>query len=220
MVQKNVIIVAGGKGLRMKQSRPKQFLMLHGKPVIVHTIEAFLKFDPAIFITLVIGKSSWNIWNDIHKEYLPGIKVTLAEGGETRFQSVKSGLETVHSGLVAIHDAVRPLVSEDIIAASFKRAEETGSGIVMVPLKDSIRKKDGEFTRAEDRTHFFSVQTPQTFQVDLIKEAFAQEEVPTFTDDASVYEAAGMKVSLVIGDYKNLKITTPEDLLIAEALMK
>lgn len=204
----------------MEQPQPKQFLMIHGKPIIVHTIEAFLRFDPDISTTVVIGKNFFDIWRDIHNTFLPGVNVLLAEGGNSRFQSVKSGLATVHEGLVAIHDAVRPLISEEVIASSFKRAEETGSGVVMVPLKDSVRRQQGEFTITEDRSLFFLVQTPQTFRVDLIKKAFEQEEMPVFTDDASVYESAGMQVSPVMGDYKNLKITTPEDLLVAEALIK
>lgn len=205
--------------MRMGQPEPKQFLKIKGKPIIVHTVEAFLHYDPRISITVVLSKDQFDAWREIYDTYLADVNVTLAKGGSTRFQSVRSGLSTIAEGLVAIHDAVRPMISSQIIDASYKSAEATGSGVVMVPLKDSIRKKVANNTQAEDRALFYAVQTPQTFRVDLIKRAFEQQEQPTFTDDASVYEAAGMTVTPVIGDYKNLKITTPEDLLIAEALM-
>jgi 2-C-methyl-D-erythritol 4-phosphate cytidylyltransferase len=220
MVSKSVIIVAGGSGTRMKQYLPKQFLMMKGKPIVVHTIEAFYRYDPTISVVLVLPTSHLETWKDIHIEYLEGRKITLAIGGATRFQSVKSGLEQVETGLVAIHDAVRPLVSEEIISASFDAAEKTGSGVVMVPAKDSIREKKGEHTTARDRSDILMVQTPQTFQVDLIKKAFQVEESPSFTDDASVYEANNHTVTPVSGDYRNIKITTPVDLQIAETLLK
>ena len=133
---------------------------------------------------------------------------------------MKSGLDQVDKGLVAIHDAVRPMISSEVIGASFDLAEAKGSGVVMVPLKDSIREKGDGGTVARDRSLYYAVQTPQTFQVELIKQAFAQEESPLFTDDASVYEASGKKVEVVEGDYRNIKITTPEDLILAEALLK
>lgn len=219
MRQRSAVIVAGGKGLRMKSALPKQFMLLNGKPIVIHTIEAFLQFDPDIQIVLVLQESLFEVWAGIHQTYLPHTEVHLAAGGDTRFQSVKSGLQRVGGGIVAIHDAVRPLISTEVISASFKSAEEFGSGVVMVPLKDSIRRREGTLTQAADRSSFLLVQTPQTFQVALIKQAFEQEEQPVFTDDASVYEAAGMQVSVVMGDYQNIKITTSEDLSIAEALM-
>lgn len=221
MTQKSVIIVAGGSGTRMKQPLPKQFLMLAEKPLLVHTIEAFLAFDPGIRIILVLPGDNLSIWEGIRSRYFQSLRIENVEGGVSRFQSVKAGLSQVHSGLVAIHDAVRPLISPLIISESFNKAKETGSGVVMVPLKDSIRQIiNAGLTNAEDRSRFYLVQTPQTFKVELIKRAFELEESESFTDDATVFEANGGKVTPVMGDYRNIKITTPEDLQIAEALMK
>ena len=219
-MRKHVIIVAGGSGSRMQQALPKQFIEILGKPIMVHTIEAFLAYDPSIHIVLVLPEVHLPTWNDLKTKYLSSQKISTAFGGATRFQSVKSGLDQVDKGLVAIHDAVRPMISSEVIGASFDLAEAKGSGVVMVPLKDSIREKGDGGTVARDRSLYYAVQTPQTFQVELIKQAFAQEESPLFTDDASVYEASGKKVEVVEGDYRNIKITTPEDLILAEALLK
>ena len=218
-MQKSVIIVAGGSGTRMQQSLPKQFIEILEKPIVVHTIEAFLAYDPSISVVLVLPEPHFDTWKGLADRFFPAINIQIESGGATRFQSVKSGLSVIHEGLVAIHDAVRPLISPQVIAASFLSAEEKGSGVVMVPLKDSIRRKIQDKTVAEDRASFFAVQTPQTFQVARIKKAFEQKELETFTDDASVYENAGMQVSSVTGEYTNLKITTPEDLILAEAIM-
>lgn len=221
MPEKSVIIVAGGSGTRMELAVPKQFLMMAGKPILIHTIEAFLNYDPAIRLILVLPKDHLETWEDIQIEYLSNKEVTVVAGGNSRFQSVKAGLSVVTTGLVAIHDGVRPLIPEEVIAASFDAAEKTGSGVAMVKVKDSIRKRDASgSTQARDRSRYLAVQTPQTFRADLIKKAFEQEESDWFTDDATVYECSGQKVTLVNGDYRNFKITTLEDLLIAEALLK
>ena len=220
-MRKHVIIVAGGSGSRMQQALPKQFIEILGKPIMVHTIEAFLSYDPSIHIVLVLPEAHLPTWTELKAKYLSSQDVSIAFGGATRFQSVLSGLNQVDNGLVAIHDAVRPMISKEVIGSSFELAEAKGSGVVMVPLKDSIREKgDGGGTIARDRSLYYAVQTPQTFQVQLIKQAFAQEESPLFTDDASVYEANGKQVEVVSGDYRNIKITTPEDLILAEALLK
>ncbi|WP_258100754.1 2-C-methyl-D-erythritol 4-phosphate cytidylyltransferase [Marinoscillum pacificum] len=219
-MRKHVIIVAGGSGSRMKQALPKQFIEILGKPIMVHTIEAFLAYDPSIHIVLVLPEAHLPTWTELKAKYLSSQDVSIAFGGATRFQSVKSGLNQVDNGLVAIHDAVRPMISKEVIRSSFELAEAKGSGVVMVPLKDSIREKGDGGTVARDRSLYYAVQTPQTFRVELIKQAFAQEESPLFTDDASVYEASGKQVEVVSGDYRNIKITTPEDLILAEALLK
>ena len=218
-MQKSVIIVAGGSGTRMQQSLPKQFIEILEKPIVVHTIEAFLAYDRSIFVVLVLPTHYFDTWKALADRFFPTVNIHVVAGGATRFQSVKSGLSVIDRGLVAIHDAVRPLISPQVIAESFLSAEEKGSGVVMVPLKDSIRRKTEGETLAENRADFFAVQTPQTFQVAQIKKAFEQNELDTFTDDASVYESAGMPVSPVVGEYTNIKITTPEDLIIAEAMM-
>lgn len=191
-----------------------------GKPLLVYTVEAFLDYDPSIQIVLVLPKDHFDTWNQIKDKHLSNATISLATGGETRFQSVREGLNMVDGDLVAIHDAVRPLVSMEVIHSCFESALATGSGVAMVPLKDSIREVSGENTVARNRENFFTVQTPQTFQVPLIKRAFERKEMSTFTDDASVFEAAGMNVSKVEGSYDNIKITTPEDLILAEALFK
>ena len=219
-MRKHVIIVAGGSGSRMKQALPKQFIEILGKPIMVHTIEAFLAYDPSIHIVLVLPEAHLPTWTELKAKYLSSQDVSIAFGGATRFQSVLSGLNQVDNGLVAIHDAVRPMISKEVIGSSFDLAMTKGSGVVMVPLKDSIREKGEDGTVARDRSLYYAVQTPQTFQVELIKQAFAQEESPLFTDDASVYEASGKQVEVVSGDYRNIKITTPEDLILAEALLK
>ncbi len=218
-MRKSVIIVAGGSGTRMGLAIPKQFASIHGKPILVYTIEAFLNYDPNITVVLVLPEVHIPTWQEIKREFLPNQNVLIAQGGSSRFQSVKSGLASISEGLVAIHDAVRPMVSNQVIADCFEMAEQTGSGVAMVSLKDSIRKKVTDLTQSVNRSDYFIVQTPQTFRVELIKKAFEVEENESFTDDASVYEYSGGSVHQVTGDYKNIKITTPEDLILAEAFL-
>lgn len=212
------IIVAGGQGLRMGSDTPKQFLDLAGKPVLVRTLEAFYSFDPSISIILALPKAHFDLWEELKQQYLPDVPLTVTEGGETRFHSVKNGLQLIErDGLVAIHDAVRPLVDHRIIAAAYESALEHGAAIVTVPLKDSIRELSGKSSRAVPRDHYRLVQTPQVFQSDLIKQAYKQVYRSEFTDDASVVEGLGHQVSLVEGSYLNIKITTPEDLELAKS---
>jgi len=215
------LIVAGGKGTRIKSKLPKQFLELKGKPILIHTLEAFYRYSENITIILVLPEDDFAIWNDICKKYNFTRPVILQKGGETRFQSVKNGLEKIEgNGLVAIHDGVRPLVSEDIIGASFRLAAVHQSAVAAVRLKESIRMTDQDNTKAMDRSRFRLIQTPQTFSLELIKQAYQLKEDPTMTDDASVVEKLGHTISLFEGSYENIKITTPEDLIVAEALMK
>lgn len=221
MACNSVIIVAGGSGSRMNQKIPKQFTKIHDVPVLVYTINAFLDFDSKIKIVLVLPKDHFSTWASIQTQFLPQVPITTVAGGKTRFQSVRNGLAEITDGTVAIHDAVRPCIAPAIILQSFEAANEHGSGIVCVPLKESIRQIDGQKSKLMDRTHFKSVQTPQTFQVKLIKKAFESGEEEFFTDDASVYEyALKEQVVLVQGAYENIKITTPEDLEIAALFLK
>lgn len=215
------LIVAGGKGTRFKSHLPKQFLELNGLPVLMHTINAFHRYSATIKIILVLSEGDMTRWKDLCIQYHFNIpSLMLQKGGETRFQSVKRGLEKIEGdGLVAIHDGVRPLVSEDIIGASFRLAAVHKSAVAAVRLKDSIRITDKDRTRAVDRSQFRLIQTPQTFDVALIKKAYELKEDPDMTDDASVAERAGHMISLFEGSYENLKITTQEDLIIAEALL-
>ncbi len=214
------LIVAGGKGTRIKSKVPKQFLELDGKPVLIHTIEAFLRYSKDIRIILVLPEEDFPIWTALSAKFGFNTPITLQKGGDTRFQSVRSGLSKIEGeGLVAIHDGVRPLVSADIIAASFRLAAVHQSAVAAVRLKESIRVTDQDTTKAADRSRFRLIQTPQTFDVGLIKNAYEMKEDLTLTDDASVAEHGGHSISLFEGSYENIKITTAEDLVIAEALL-
>jgi 2-C-methyl-D-erythritol 4-phosphate cytidylyltransferase len=214
------LIVAGGKGTRIKSALPKQFLELNGKPMLFYTIEAFLNYSSAISIILVLPEEDFKIWEAICEKFDFARPIILQKGGESRFQSVKNGLDKIEGeGLVAIHDGVRPLVSADLIAASFRLAAVHGSAVAAVRLKESIRMTDQDNTKAVDRSRFRIIQTPQTFDLQLIKKAYQMKEDPSLTDDASVAEKSGHVISLFEGSYKNIKITTPEDLAVADALV-
>jgi len=217
------ILVAGGSGSRMGNAVPKQFLELAGKPILLHTVEKFLAYSSEIRLVLVLPEADFGRWERLAGQ-LPETRhpVAVVAGGAARFQSVRNGLKAVEGdGLVAVHDAVRPLVSVEVIRRTFAAAAEFGNGVAAVAAKDSVRQigPDGQNT-ALDRATLRLIQTPQTFRISLLKKAFEQPESPLFTDDASVVEAAGFAVHLVEGSYENLKITTPEDLVVAEALLR
>lgn len=214
------IIVAGGKGTRMRSATPKQFMLLNGLPVLMHTINAFLRYSKDITIILVLPEDDFATWQSICKQHNFNPALILQHGGETRFQSVKNGLAKIEGdGLVAIHDGVRPLVSEDIIGASFRLAAVHKTAVAAVRLKESIRVTDQDNTKAADRSKFRLIQTPQTFDVALIRKAYEIKDEPSLTDDASVAERSGNVISLFEGSYENIKITTSEDLILAEALL-
>jgi 2-C-methyl-D-erythritol 4-phosphate cytidylyltransferase len=215
------LIVAGGKGTRIRSKIPKQFLELNGLPVLMHTILAFYRYSEKIIIILVLPEDDFSTWELLCNQYNFHKPLILQRGGDSRFQSVKSGLDKIEGdGLVAIHDGVRPMVNEDIIGASFRLAAVHQSAVAAVRLKESIRITDQDHTKAVDRSRFRLIQTPQTFRVPLIKDAYKQKEDPSLTDDASVAERAGIPISLFEGSYENIKITTNEDLVIAEALLR
>lgn len=219
-MKKYAIIVAGGTGKRMGESLPKQFLKLGGTPILIHTLQAFNIADPEIELIITLPKEEIQFWDELNVWHQNYITHKVVAGGESRFHSVKNALEHVDEGLVAIHDGVRPFVSPDIIYESFKLASEKQAVITAVKMKDSVRQltEDGK-SKNIDRSTLRMVQTPQTFSVDLLKSAYNTEFKNHFTDDASVVEAYGKDVSLIEGDYRNIKITTPEDLVIAEALL-
>lgn len=218
-MRKYAIIVAGGSGSRMQSQLPKQFLQLNGKPILMHTLEAFSFRE--IQITLVLPAEQVQHWEELCERNSFTVPHRTIHGGETRFHSVKNGLNSIEEkgGLVAIHDGVRPLISREIISRSFDQAQAHGNAITSVPLKDSLREISSEANQAVDRSKFRLVQTPQTFQLDLIKEAFETPYKDTFTDDAAVFENMGHSIHLIDGDYRNIKITTPEDLLVAESFL-
>jgi 2-C-methyl-D-erythritol 4-phosphate cytidylyltransferase len=214
------LIVAGGKGIRIRSALPKQFLTIGGLPILMHTISAFNQYSSSIPIILVLPEDDFSTWHTLVEKHAFTRPVILQAGGDTRFQSVRLGLSRIEGpGLVAIHDGVRPLVSQDIIGASFRLAAVHKSAVAAVRLKESIRMTDQDTTVAVDRSRFRVIQTPQTFDVDLIKKAYQIREEPDLTDDASVAERSGHRISLFEGSYENLKVTTPEDLVVAEALL-
>ncbi|GAB4046368.1 2-C-methyl-D-erythritol 4-phosphate cytidylyltransferase [Spirosoma litoris] len=209
------IIVAGGSGSRMKSDVPKQFLLLKGKPILQHTIERFLEVLPASQLILVLPAKEQTIWETLCQEHNFHPPIQTANGGATRFQSVRNGLNTIGAseGLVAVHDGVRPFVSPAIIQDSFETAARTGSAVTCVPVKDSVRVVGvNGVSQAVDRSQYRLVQTPQTFRLTSFRQAFQVEEQSFFTDCASVMEYAGFPITLIEGSYENIKITTPEDL--------
>lgn len=221
-MEKYAIIVAGGSGSRMGSGIPKQFLVLDTLPILMHTIQAFTNYSSQIRIILVLPATSLQEWNDLCEKYHFVFTGTLVEGGSSRFQSVKNGLSCIdqNHSLVAIHDGVRPLVTGDIIHASYELAEKQGCAIAATHPKESIRMKYGDGSKSLDRSKIRMIQTPQTFRTELIKEAFdAFDESSEFTDDASVAEKFGLKIHLFEGDYRNIKITTPEDLVFARSIL-
>jgi len=215
------LILAGGKGLRMGADLPKQFLLLAGKPVLMHVLEAFRKADPKTEIILVLPAEHQEYWAELCKKYNFTVKHQVATGGEVRFESVRNGLKLIQEeGLIAVHDGVRPLVSVELIKLCFEKAAAFGAVIPVFELIESIRRIEGERSFSEDRSFFRSVQTPQTFRSEILKKAYEQPYQNVFTDDASVAEAAGYEITLVEGSRENIKITTPQDLLLAEQLLK
>jgi 2-C-methyl-D-erythritol 4-phosphate cytidylyltransferase len=221
-MDKFAIIVAGGSGTRMGSSVPKQYLEIGGRPILMHTLEAFHRSENGIELILVIPSTDFEFWDKLCLEYGFNIQHQVVAGGNSRFQSVKNGLNaiTTNGGLVAIHDGVRPFVKEEVIKDSFVMAEKYGSAIAVVPLKDSLRKlADNGNSYFQERQFFRLVQTPQTFRIDKIKKAFEAQELQHFTDDATVYEHQGWQVHLISGNTENIKITTPEDMDYASFLI-
>jgi 2-C-methyl-D-erythritol 4-phosphate cytidylyltransferase len=216
------IIVAGGTGSRMQSSVPKQFLLLNGKPVMMHTIEAFYNsaYQPQIIV--VLHADFHEYWKELCTEHQFNIPHQLISGGETRFRSVKNGLETIQDkdALVAVHDAVRPLTPVNVINEAYTQAKATGNAIVAVKSRDSIRQLKNGISQHLHREEIYLVQTPQTFQLSLLKKAYEQPFDNTFTDDASVVERSGITINLIEGSHANIKITFPEDIVVAEVIQK
>ena len=227
-MKKIAILVAGGTGQRMKSAIPKQFLLLQGKPVLFHTMKQFKLADQQIELIVVLPKNQFDFWAKLCIEF-PEINATtphiLVDGGETRFHSSQNGLAAItetEDCLIAIHDGVRPLIKPELISSAFEYAELHGNAILSVPTKDSIRKWDSVSQKyvAVKRDEIRIIQTPQIFSLKSLRKAFNQSYNMEFTDDASVVESTGETIHLVDGDYANLKITTSEDLSLAESLMK
>ncbi len=220
-MKRYAIIVAGGSGKRMGTITPKQFLLLMGRPVLMHTIEVFHKFDPEIEIIVVLPESQIEKWKGLCQQYLFDVKHQIAQGGTTRFESVRNGLALIEEdGLVGVHDGVRPLVQTATLNRCYIEAGAYGTAVPVSDSKESVRIVDDKgLSHAVDRTTVRMVQTPQVFKVKILKSAYLQPFQNTFTDDASVVEAAGYNIHLSNGNRENIKITTPDDMIYAEALL-
>ena len=218
-MKKYIIIVAGGKGLRMGGDIPKQFLPVCGKPVLMRTLEAFHAYDASIRLILVLPVSQQAYWKQLCEEYQFELVHEIANGGETRFHSVKNGLALVEEdGLVGVHDGVRPFVSQEVITRCYEEAVSLKAVIPVIGVVETVRHLIGEGSETVPRDQYKLVQTPQVFDVTLLRRAYQQEYTDLFTDDASVVEALGEKVYLVEGNRENIKLTTPFDLKLAELL--
>lgn len=219
-MKKFALIVAGGSGSRMGNEIPKQFMEMAGKPVLMHTIEAFLAYDPEIEIVLVLPAHHFGLWEELCRRYRFNHIHRLGKGGQYRFDSVANGLKMIEGeGLVFIHDGVRPLVSRATLQRCCELAAEKGNAIPAVKVVESIRWEEGSLNKPIDRNKVWLIQTPQTFRVSLIREAYRQEFREEFTDDASVMESLGYRIYLTEGNRENIKITWPVDLLWAETLL-
>ena len=217
-----IIIVAGGKGLRMGSDIPKQFLPIGGKPVLMRTLERFRQYSPTLQIILVLPKAQQDYWQKLCKEYAFDIDYQLADGGETRFHSVQNGLAKIPDnaqGVVGVHDGVRPFPSINVIRNCYETAREKKAVIPVIPVVETVRHLKGDTSVTVPRNEYRLVQTPQTFDIQLLKAANRQPYNEGFTDDASVVEAFGFNITLVEGNRENIKITTPYDLKIAEVLI-
>lgn len=218
-----VIIVAGGKGLRMGGDIPKQFLPVGGKPVLIRTIERFRAFSASLRIILVLPKAQQDYWRSLCEEYSFSVPHAVADGGATRFHSVQNGLALIsddEEGVVGVHDGVRPFVSTEVIARCYDAARTAKAVIPVSPVVETLRYVGGEGAdRNVLRSDFRLVQTPQTFDIQLLKRANRQPYSEAFTDDASVVEGIGATVTMVEGNRENIKITTPFDLKVAEVLV-
>lgn len=218
-MKKHIIIVAGGKGLRMGGDIPKQFLPVCGKPVLMRTLEAFHVYDASIHLILVLPVSQQAYWKQLCEEYQFNLAHEIADGGETRFHSVKNGLALIkEDGLVGVHDGVRPFVSQEVIARCYDEALSLKAVIPVIGVVETVRHLTEGGSETVPRDQYKLVQTPQVFDVALLRRAYEQTYTDMFTDDASVVEALGKKVYLVEGNRENIKLTTPFDLKLAELL--
>ena len=221
MAKRGVIIVAGGSGKRMQSALPKQFMMLGGLPVVAHTINTFSEALPGAEIVVVLPEEHIPLWRNLAARFDIAVHRCIA-GGKERFHSVKNGLDALSEEVeyVAVHDGVRALATKKMILRVQLTAEETGAAIPVTEVVDSYRRVDGSESYIVPRTELRIVQTPQTFSAALIRRAYEQPFSDKFTDDASVVEALGAKITLVEGERRNIKLTTPEDMAIAERLLE
>ena len=216
-MRKIALIVAGGKGVRMNSNIPKQFLLLNNIPILIHTINAFSDLDE---ILLVLPKEQFNYWSELCLKYNLKTPHTVIAGGENRFDSVKNGLDKIYDdSIVLIHDGVRPFISKKIITELINNVKKQVGVIPAIKLKDSIRKISSNSTTTINRENLYKIQTPQCFLSKEIKTAYQQASSKEFTDDASVFESTIGTILPIMGEERNLKITTQEDLEIANSLI-
>jgi 2-C-methyl-D-erythritol 4-phosphate cytidylyltransferase len=219
-LRKYALILAGGSGLRMGYPLPKQFIELAGRPILIHTLENFFSFDTKIDIVLVIPSEHADLWQQLCIKHNCKIPHRIAIGGRERFHSVQNGLELITTdGIVFIHDAVRPLVSHQTLGRCFETSRLAGNALPVISVSESVRFVENETSQPIDRSKVMLVQTPQTFRVTLIKEAYRQPFDSKFTDDASVLENMGHIIQLTQGNRENIKITWPSDLIWAESIL-
>ncbi|MDN5552619.1 2-C-methyl-D-erythritol 4-phosphate cytidylyltransferase [Prevotella sp.] len=219
-----IIIVAGGKGMRMGADIPKQFLPIDGKPILMRTIERFYEYNPELGIILVLPQSQQEYWKQLCMEHNFKVSHTIVNGGETRFESSRNGLAAIPDeeiGVAGIHDGVRPFVSKEVIDNCFETARDDFAAIPVMPVTDTIRYVDKQGGgKNVMRSDYRVVQTPQVFDIQLLKQAYNAEYQESFTDDASVVESLGCQATMVEGNRENIKITTPFDIIVAKALLK
>jgi 2-C-methyl-D-erythritol 4-phosphate cytidylyltransferase len=218
-MQNTIIITAGGAGKRMGASIPKQFLELNHRPILMHTIQKFHDFDPNLQILVTLPSVWFNTWAELCAEHNFVLKHHVLEGGIERFDSIKEALKLATGALIAVHDGVRPLVSNATIAAVFEAAQVSGAAVPVLPLTESIRHLTATNSLSVDRNAFRNVQTPQCFEANLLKRAYEKPYQSRFTDDASVVESLGINITLVASNPENIKITLPIDLKVAEMLL-
>ena len=220
-MQKFVVVVAGGKGLRMGSEIPKQFMVLNHLPILMHTLSNFYQWDNEVNLILVLPENQSVYWNNLCAKFNFTVPHKITNGGVTRFHSVLNGLQLVpKDSLVAIHDAVRPFVSKETIQKCFDEAKVKGNAIPFTLIPDSLRWVENGESKILNRDKVVKILTPQVFQSNILHLAFQQPYQDFFTDDASVIENIGQKINLVEGNPENIKITTPNDLIVAEAYLK
>ena len=219
-MKKFALIVAGGSGERMNSQVPKQFLEINGRPVLMHTIDVFKRYDSDLEVILVLPGEHILMWDKLCNQHQFNIKYKIAKGGDTRFESAFNGLDLISGdGIVFIHDGVRPLVSLKTIENCYEMALRKGNALPVIPVSESVRMIEKQKSKAVDRSSFMMVQTPQTFRIGIIKRAYKAAESTDFTDDATVLENTGETIYLVPGNRENIKITYPHDLVFAESIL-
>lgn len=216
----SIIITAGGLGKRMGGDIPKQFMILQNKPILMHTLEVCAQFDSRAQLIVALPENQISFWKELCQKHKCSIEHTIVAGGTERFDSIKNALKIATGDFIAVHDGVRPIISQKLLQDLWKEVKQHQAVIPVIALKDSIRLINGEQSASVPRTNYCAVQTPQLFVGDILRKAYEQTYKNHFTDDASVVESIGVKIRLIQGEDSNIKITNPTDLLLAEILLK